>query len=127
MQRSELQTNYWDRTVERIFNLDPGIRYVGISDLEYHAVVSKMRPGTSSLTPSELDWNFVSMAPKLMVDSAQRLEEYCGPLQIMSVRYRRVLLAIYRSSQHIVMLSFESSVESPFLNKLAKGLESIMH
>ncbi|MGD0175522.1 MAG: hypothetical protein ABSC50_01710 [Candidatus Bathyarchaeia archaeon] len=127
MQRSELQTNYWDRTVERIFNLDQGIRYVGISDLEYHVIVSKMRPGTSSLTPSELDWNFVSMAPKIMVDSAQRLEENCGPLQIMSVRYRRVLLAIYRSSQHIVMLSFESTVESPFLNKLAKGLESIMH
>ena len=79
------------------------------------------------MTPSELDWNFVSMAPKIMVNSAQRLEENCGPLQIMSVRYRRVLLAIYRSSQHIVMLSFESTVESPFLNKLAKGLESIMH
>jgi hypothetical protein len=57
---------------------------VGISDLEYHVIVSKMRPGISSLTPSELDWNFVSMAPKVMVDSAQSLEESYGPLQIMS-------------------------------------------
>ena len=54
--------------MERIFNLDQAIRYVGISDLEYLVIVSKMRPGISSLTPSELDWNFVSMAPKVMVD-----------------------------------------------------------
>lgn len=55
-----------DRAAERIFNLDPAIRYVGIVDLDYHVILSRMRPGLSSLTPTEADWNFISMVPKVM-------------------------------------------------------------
>jgi hypothetical protein len=67
------------------------------------------------------------MVPKLMVDGAQSLENDCGPLRIMAVRYRKVMLAIYRGTRHIVMLSFEPKIETPFLDKLATGLESIVH
>lgn len=127
MLRSELEQTYWDKTVQRIFDLDSRIRYVGITDLEYHVVVSKMRSGVSSLTPPELDWIFISMTPKMMVDSAQRLEDNCGPLQIMTVRYRKVVLTIYRSTRHLVILSFDPTVETPFTNKLAPALDSIIH
>ena len=126
MQQSELLPSYWERAVDRIFSLDPAVRYVGIVDLEYHVILSRMRPGFSSLTPSEVDWNFISIVPKLMVDGAQRLENDCGPLRIISVRYRKVMLAIYRGTRHIVMLSFEPTIEAPFSDKLAKGLESIL-
>ncbi len=127
MQRSELEDSYWDKVVQRIFSLDQGIRYVGITDLEYHVVVSKMRPGVSSLTMTDADWNFLSMAPKIMVDSAQTLESDCGPLQIISMCYRKVMVAVYRSTMHIVMLSFDPVAESPFLNKIATGLATIIH
>ena len=127
MQQSELLPSYWEKAVERIFNLDPAIRYAGIVDLDYRVILSKMRPGFSSLTPTEVDWDFVSMVPKLMVDGAQRLENNCGPLRIISVRYKKVMLAIYRGTRHVVMLSFEPAVETPFSDKLAKGLESIIH
>ena len=126
MQQSELLPGYWERAVERIFNLDPAVRYVGIVDLDYHVILSKMRPGFSSLTPTEVDWNFISMVPKLMVDGAQGLENDCGPLRLITVRYRKVMLAIYRGTRHIVMLSFEPTIETPFQDKLATGLESIV-
>ena len=127
MLQSELRPSYWERAVERIFNLDPGVRYVGIADLDYHVILSKMRPGFSSLTPTEVDWNFISMVPKLMVDGAQGLENNCGPLRLITVRYRKVMLAIYRGTRHIAMLSFEPTIETPFQDKLARALESIVH
>lgn len=67
------------------------------------------------------------MVPKLMVDGAQRLENDCGPLRIIALRYRRVMLAIYWGTRHIVMLSFEPPIETSFLDGLATGLESIVH
>jgi hypothetical protein len=127
MLESELLPSYWERAVERIFNLDPALRYVGIVDLDYHVILSKMRPGLSSLTPTEVDWDFLSMVPKSIVDSVQKLENNCGPLRIINVRYRKVMVTIYRGTRHIVMLSFEPSVETPFLSKLATNLESIVH
>ena len=127
MQESELLPSYWERAAERIFNLDPAVRYVGIVDLDYHVILSKMRPGLPSLTPTDVDWNFLSMVPKSIVDSAQKLENDCGPLRIVNIRYRKVMVTIYRGTQHIVMLSFEPSIETPFLSKLAINLESIVH
>lgn len=127
MQQTELMPNYWDRAAERIFNLDPAVRYVGIVDLDYHVILSKMRPGLSSLTPTEMDWNFLSIVPKLMVDGAQKLENNCGPLRIINIRYRKVMVTVYRGTANIVMLSWDPTVETPFLSKLATGLESIIH
>jgi hypothetical protein len=114
--------SYWEKTISRIFDIDERIRYVGIVDTQYRVVASKMRPGISSLTPTEVDWNFISIAPRTMLDSAQTLESNCGPFQIMTIRYRKVMIAIYRGEQHIVMLSFDPSVETPFLRKLTEEL-----
>ena len=90
--------------------------------MSHHVIISKMRPGISTLTGSEIDWNFVSIVPGIMLDSAHKLEENCGPFQIMSIRYRKVMIAIYRGDQYITMLSFDPSVETPFLRKLTDEL-----
>jgi hypothetical protein len=84
-----------------------------------------MRPGTSSLTPTELDWNFVSIVPRMMLDSAKRLENDCELFQIMTIRYRKVMIAIYRAEHYRVMLSFDPSVETPFVRKLVDELARI--
>jgi len=122
---SSISLNYWEKTVDRIFEIDERIRYVGIVDMAYHVIASQMRPGISSLTPTELDWNFVSIVPRTMLDSAKRLENDCGPFEIMTIRYRKAMIAIYRGDHYIIMLSFEPSVETPFLRKLTEELDRI--
>jgi len=117
--------SYWKKTMERIFQIDERIRYVGIVDMEYHVIESEMRPGVSSLTPVELDRNFVSIVPNTMLNAAKTLEKDCGPFQIMSIRYRRLMIAIYRGERYMVMLSFDSSVETPFLRRLKEELDRI--
>ena len=111
--------------MDRIFEIDERIRYVGIVDMTYRVIASKMRPGISSLTPTETDWNFVSIVPPMMIDSAKRLEKDCGPFQIMTIRYRKLMIAIYRGDRYIIMLSFDPSVETPFLRKLTAELDRI--
>jgi hypothetical protein len=93
--------------------------------MAYHVVASKMRPRTSSLTPTELDWNFVSIVPRMMLDSAKRLEDDCGLFQIMTIRYRKVMIAIYRGEHYIAMLSFDPSVETPFVRRLTEELARV--
>lgn len=109
----------------RIFEIDERIRYVGIVDSAYHVMVSEMRPGVSSLTPTELDRNFVSIVPHAILESAKRLESDCGPFQILTIRYRKLLIAIYRGEHYMVMLSFDPSVDTPFLRKLTEELDRI--
>ncbi len=127
MLQTEQLPGYWERVVERIFTLDQAVRYVGIVDLDFHVVLSKMRPGVSSLTPTDDYWNFLSMVPKLMVDSAHKLEDHCGPLRMINIRYRKVMVTIYKGTRHILMISWDPTVETPFLTKLAIALESIIH
>ncbi len=111
--------------MDRIFEIDERIRYVGIVDRTYRVIASRMRPGISSLTPTEVDWNFVAIVPPMMLDSAKRLEKDCGPFQIMTIRYRKLMIAIYRGDRYIIMLSFDPSVVTPFLRKLTAELDRI--
>jgi hypothetical protein len=122
---SSASFDYWGKTVGRIFEIDERIRYVGIVDTAYHVIASKMRSGIHSLTPTELDWDFVSIVPNVMIESAKKLERDCGPFQIMTIRYRKVMIAIYRGERYIIMLSFDPSVETPFLRKLTAELDRI--
>lgn len=122
---SSVSFDYWEKTVGRIFEIDERIRYVGIVDMAYHVMGSKMRRGISSLTPTELDWNFISIVPNVMLESAKKLERDCEPFQIMTIRYRKVMIAIYRGERYTIMLSFEPSVETPFATKLTAELARI--
>lgn len=117
--------SYWSGIVNQLFRIDPRIRYVGIVDMQYRVMASEMRPGMASLTTSETDRTFVSMVPRVMVEGAQKLASDCGPMEIMTVRYRKVVLAIYNTGQHIVMLSYDPSVETPFTAGLVRELRRV--
>jgi hypothetical protein len=60
-----------------------------------------------------------------MVEGAQKLAFDCGPMEIMTVRYRKVVLAIYNTDKHIIMLSYDPSVETPFTEALVKELRRV--
>ena len=119
--------SYWENAADRILRLDERIRSLGIVDSKYRMIISKTREGISSLTPLDVDRNFMSIVPPIIVEGLRRLEEHCGLLQIMTVRYRKVLLAIYSDGLYVVVLSFEPSIETPFMNKLAEELRRIIH
>lgn len=122
-----LVLSYWEKAIARIFEIDARIRYVGIVDMGYRVLASEMRRGMTSLTSMEADRNFVSIVPRAMVDGAQKLEPDCGSMQIMTIRYQKVVVAIYRTLEYVVMLSFDPSVDTPFSTQLTEKLKAILH
>jgi len=109
----------------RIFGVDERIRYVGIVDMEYRVLLSQMRSGLSSLTDNEKDRHFLSIVPRIMIEGAEKLEPDSGQLEFVTARYKNLMVEMYRVGQHIVMVSFDPSVETPFSSSLSEQVERI--
>jgi len=118
--------SYWEKAVQKILDADPRIRYVGIVDRSYRVIHSQMRQGIRSLTSPETERNFVSMVPPIMVEGADKLESECGSMQGLVIQYKRIVLTIHPVGEYIVVLSFDPSIEMPFLDKLSDLVRSIM-
>jgi hypothetical protein len=115
-----------DKIASRIFDLDSRIRYVGIVDMQYRVLVSQMRPGVTSLTDTEKDRHFLSIVPRIMIEGAEKLEPDSGVLDFVTARYKKVMVDMYRFGQHIVMLTFDASLETPFSSNLLDRVGRIL-
>jgi hypothetical protein len=110
---------------EQIFKLDERIRYVAILNLQYDLLESKMRQGVESLTPAQTDRDFMEVATPLMVDSAGRLRPFCGAIRRITVLYDKVLLTLYRTTVHLVVLSLEPDVDQALLDKIGGAVRKL--
>jgi hypothetical protein len=111
--------------IEQVFKLDERIRYVAILNLQYDLLESKMRQGVESLTPAQTDRNFMEVVTPLMVDSAGKLKPFCGAIKRITVLYDKVLLTIYRTAVHLVILSLEPDVEQALLDKIGGAVRKL--
>ena len=111
--------------IEQVFKLDERIRYVAILNLQYDLLESKMRQGVESLTPAQTDRNFMEVVTPLTVDSAGKLRPFCGAIKRISVLYDKVLLTIYRTAVHLVVLSLEPDVEQALLDKIGGAVRKL--
>ena len=111
--------------IEQVFKLDERIRYVAILNLQYDLLESKMRQGVESLTPAQTDRNFMEVVTPLMVDSAGKLKPFCGAIRRVTVLYDKVLLTIYRTAVHLVILSLEPDVEQALLDKIGGAVRKL--
>ena len=110
---------------EQIFRLDDRIRYVAILNLQYDLLESKMRKGVESLTPERTDRDFMEVATPLMVDSAGKLKPFCGGMKRITVLYDKVLLTLYRTAVHLVVLSMEPGVDQALLDKIGGAVRKL--
>ena len=108
-----------------IFGLDKRIRYVAILNHQYDLLESKMREGTTSLTPAQTDREFMTIAAPVMVDAAEKLKHFCGSMRRVVVRYDRVLLVFYRTLVNLVVLSLEPSVDEALLDKIGSSVKQL--
>jgi len=117
---------YWERVVERIFDIDKRVRAVVITDMKYHTILSRMRRATESLTPVDAE-SIISIVPRIIIEGAQKLEPFLGPMEIVSTKYKKALVVFYKAGEYLVLLSFDQSVETPFHTKLANELARILY
>ena len=108
-----------------IFGLDKRIRYVAILNHQYDLLESKMREGTTSLTPAQTDREFMTIAAPVMVDAAEKLKHFCGSMRRVVVRYDRILLVFYRTLVNLVVLSLELSADEALLDKIGSSVKQL--
>jgi hypothetical protein len=105
--------------------LDKRIRYVAILNHQYDLLESKMREGTTSLTPAQTDREFMTIAAPVMVGAAEKLKPFCGSMRRVVVRYDRVLLVFYRTLVNLVVLSLELSADEALLDKIGSSVKQL--
>lgn len=110
---------------ESIFRLDKRIRYIAILNHHYDLLESRMRQGVASITPSQADRDFMTLATPLMVGAAEKLQPFCGMIRRVTVRYDRVLLVFYRTAAHLVILSLEPQVDQALLDEVGKTVRKL--
>jgi hypothetical protein len=108
-----------------ILGLDNRIRYVAILNHQYDLLESKMREGTTSLTPAQTDREFMTITAPAMVGAAEKLKPFCGSMRRVVVRYDRVLLVFYRTLVNLVVLSLEPSVDEALLDKIGSSVKQL--
>ena len=84
-----------------------------------------MREGVPSLTPTQTDRDFMTIAAPLMVDAADKLRPFCGAIRRVSVRYDKVLLVFYRTAAHLVILSLVPQVEQALLDEIGNSVRKL--
>jgi hypothetical protein len=107
--------------VQEVFKVDRAIRYVGIVDSDYHVLVSEQREGVSSYVPDEMQKNFVSIVPEIILESVEKLSPFLGEVSGVTAHYDKALVIFYRFLNLIVVLSFQAGVETPFYNRITEA------
>ncbi len=103
-----------DRLTE-IFNIDPNVRYIGVVDKNDNVLLSKMREGVAQLDPNNSDEEIVSIYPPLIMRAVERLEPILGGAQGVQIPYEKVLLAMYRVQDLLIIVSLNPVPEAPLL------------
>ena len=123
---SEAPLAYWEKVTRRFFDADEKIRYVAIVDRGFRVIHSENRPGVNSLAPIDIERNFVSLVPRILVEGAEKLEQQCGLMTGLQIQYKKIILTIHSVGEYIVVLSFEPSVEMPFLSRINQLVQRIV-
>ena len=104
----------FDRLAE-IFSIDPNVRYVGVVDKNDTVVFSKKREGVVSVNPDQTDEEIVSTYPPLIMRAVERLEPILGDAHGVVIPYEKVLLALYRENDLLIIVSLNPVPEAPLL------------
>jgi len=111
--------------VQEMFKVDSNLRYVGVVDSEYRVLVSRQREGIPSLTSDETTRNFVSIVPQIIVESVEKLSPFLGQVGGITAHYEKVLMMFYRVDNLIVVLSFQTQVDTPFYNRITESFSKL--
>lgn len=106
---------------EYVFETDRNIRYVAVLDkTRDRFLLSEMRKGVVSVTEEQTDRETMSMYPPIILRAVERLEPHLGSFTGIMVRYQKVVLVFYRLARYMVIISFQSTVQTLFLERVGE-------
>lgn len=111
---------------EELLKRDSRVRYIGIVDRQYNVLVSQMREGVTSVTPAGTDRRIIQLMPPLLLDAVEKLwAQVLGAVELVTVRYEKMLLVFFSKGNCVVVLSFNPDVTTPFMSALTDFIQSL--
>jgi len=102
---------------------DPTIRFVAVVTNEYNVLAAEQREGIPRLTSEQMERNFVSIVPQIIVESVDKLTAFLGKVRGITAHYEKALLVFYKFANMVVVISFKPEVATPFYNHITEAFE----
>jgi hypothetical protein len=68
----------------------------------------------------------MSIVPRILVEGAEKLEPQCGLMTGLQIQYKKIILTIHSVGEYTVVLTFEPSVDTPFLSRINQLAQRIL-
>jgi hypothetical protein len=109
--------------IERLFEREPRLIYVGVANSMYKVVASEIRNDATTYLTHQALQNFVQITPIIIVDALERLQPLLGKISSILVRYEKRVLLFSRFEENVIVLGFEPSVPTPFPIDMSKMIK----
>jgi hypothetical protein len=96
-----------DITPALIFSIHPRIRCVEYASEFGEPIFQKMREGTPSISPDELDDEFLTLAPRVITDFCKKYEPWYGSLTGLVVYHDNLSILIVEVMGGFLVVSFD--------------------
>ena len=111
--------------IQKIFAIDDDIRYVAVADRAFRLVESKMRENTPTLTSGEIDRDFFSWVPPVMIEGVSKLRAYFGSVLTVAIQYEKLLAIYIPVEDYVIALTVNVETKtSPF--QIARSVKTIV-
>ena len=106
--------------VQAMLRADSSVRHVVVVSDDYRILASKQREGVPQLISDEIQSNWMTIIPRIMTESVDKLAPFLGKVGGMTAHYEKVLLVLYRFGNMIVIVTFKPEVATPFYDRITE-------
>lgn len=106
-------------TPEAVLAMHAKIRCVELASEFGEPIFQKMRTGTQSISPDELDDQFLAIGPHVITDFCKKYEPWYGPLNGVVVYHEKVSILIVRAVSRFLVISFDPDTSAGTIREVS--------
>jgi hypothetical protein len=111
-------------TPEEIFKMHPRIRMVELASEFGQPIFQKMRDGLQSISPDELDDEFLRIGPHVITGFCRKYEPWYGSLSGLVVYHDKITILIAQLSDNFLVVSFDPDTPAQAIKEIASEIHS---
>ncbi len=111
-------------TPEALFRMHPKIRCVELASEFGEPIFQRMRDGARSISPDELDDQFLAIGPQVITDFCKKYEPWYGPLNGIVVYHEKISILIVRVVSKFLVISFEPDTSAETIKEVSDDIRS---
>jgi len=110
---------------DSVFKLDKKIRRVVVVDRAHHVLLQRPREGIKPILSEEDVHRYSTIVPEIMMEGAEKLEPVGGRIHGIAIRYDKFVVYFFKSGSHIVSISCEPDMVTPFITEMGTSVQEI--